>query len=64
MRIAWEDVDNTEVPGDFLVNGYLVHIDWMQIKIWRNEPEALFNCQWRPETVGHAACFFVRERID
>ncbi|MGH6762305.1 MAG: hypothetical protein ACRECW_12040 [Phyllobacterium sp.] len=64
MQICWEDVENTETPGEFIVQGYLVEVHWLQIKIWRNEPDAVFDIAWCPETVKQTAHFSLTTRVD
>ena len=41
-RINWDDLDRTDQPGEYQLQGYVVIVTLGEIEIWEDHPDASF----------------------
>jgi hypothetical protein len=52
MRVRWSDVGHTESPGDWIVQGQTVQVDYKNIEVWKKHPSAVFATTYARGAVG------------
>lgn len=48
MKISRNDVGDVKERRIVLVDGHQVLLDWNAIKVWDENPEAVFDAVWKP----------------
>lgn len=54
MKISWDDIGRSPIPGTYFVGDTNIVVREADISVWREHPSAVFNTTWykRGQMIG------------